>query len=277
MTIDRKHLPSNTWADTLLRRITTTLVTTIWISAIIFGLYILLYYLNSWLGGELSRWNEGVSELYAEDDPLATGGMGIHFIGGTVLLFFGTIQFIERLRLRYPVIHRWLGRIYIASSLATAIGGLLYIFTHGTVGGTVMDVGFALYGLVMMVAAVETIRHARARRYERHRIWALRLYLLVIASWLYRMEYGFWYLFTGGAGSTPNLIGPFDQVMAFFFYIPNLLLLEFFLRAKEPRTSTPIKVFASVMLVIITGGLVIMTLGFMAQEWGPAIAGTETQ
>jgi len=54
-----------------------------------------------------------------------------------------------------------------------------------------MDVGFILYGFLMIVAAVETIRHAKSKRFERHRVWALRLYLLVIASWLYRMEYEF--------------------------------------------------------------------------------------
>lgn len=36
-----------------------------------------------------------------------------------------------------------------------------------------------------------------------------------------------------GLGHTGHFSGPFDIVMAFFFYVPNLLVAELFLRASK--------------------------------------------
>jgi len=47
------------------------------------------------------------------------------------------------------------------------------------------------------------------------------------------MDYGFWLLLGGGRGHNHDFHGPFDQVMAFFFYLPNLLIVEAFIRAKS--------------------------------------------
>lgn len=245
----------------------------VWLSALLFSLYIFLFYLHALTSGDLARWNEGASDLYIEDAPVATAGMGLHFLGGATLLFLGNLQLIGRLRSRYPQLHRWIGRIYVVASFLTAAGGLVFILVHGTIGGNVMDIGFFLYGTLMCIAGVETLRQARAKRFGAHRMWALRLYVLALGSWLYRMEYGFWFLFTDGVGSTPNLTGPFDQVMAFFFYLPNLIILELYFRARNVVRSTPTKIFASLVLLLATGLLLLMTLGFILEVWGPAIWG----
>lgn len=263
----------NTLADRLFRLSKRALVATVWLSALLFGLYIVLFYLHAYWAGALTRWNEGASEFYAVDTPLATAGIGLHFAAGAVILFLGSIQLIERIRTHYLPIHRWLGRLYVLLSLLTAIGGLTFILLHGTIGGIVMDIGFALYGVLMVWAAIETIRHARAGRLERHRAWALRLYVLALASWLYRMEYGFWFLFTDGLGSTPDLTGPFDRITAFSFYLPNLLILELFLRTRNRMGHTATKILAAAALFLLTGLLLLMTLGFVAEVWGPKIWG----
>jgi len=128
--------------------------------------------------------------LYQEGST-STKGIGLHFAVGGIILVLGSIQLIEAIRVRYSAFHRWVGRVYVLCSLLAAVGGLAFIFIKGTIGGTVMNMGFALYGLLMLVCSVETFRHARAGRMEQHRAWALRLYALAIGSWLYRMDYGF--------------------------------------------------------------------------------------
>ena len=257
--------------ETLLRRLASTFALLVWSSAIFFSLYILLLYIGAYFVGDLARWNHGASELYVAGMPLATGGLGLHFLAGAIILLLGSVQLIERVRARHPGFHRWVGRIYVAASILAALGGVVFIVLHGTIGGLVMNIGFFLYGLLMAVAAVETVRHARAERTEVHRAWALRLYVLATGSWLYRMEYGFWFLFTGGVGSTPNLTGPFDQVMAFFFYLAPLAVLEFVLRSRYKASSLGMKAFASVALLMATLLLLLMTLIFVFEVWGPAI------
>lgn len=65
------------------------------------------------------------------------------------------------------------------------------------------------------------------------RAWALRLFALAIGSWLYRMEYGLWFMFTNAVGHQDDFRGWFDQLMAFFFFLPNLLIVEFILKANK--------------------------------------------
>jgi uncharacterized membrane protein len=271
-----QHAKWDVRLETLLRRLVSIFAVLVWSSAILFGLYIVLLYVGAVFVNDLARWNHGASELYVEGMPIATGGIGVHFFAGALLLFLGSVQLIERVRNRYTGFHRLVGRIYVVASILTAIGGVIFIVLHGTIGGPIMNIGFFLYGGLMAVAAVETVRHARAKRIEDHRAWALRLYVLVIGSWLYRMEYGFWFLFTGGLGSTPDLTGPFDQVMSFFFYVPSLVGLEIVLRSRYRVSSIRMKALASTVLLVASILLLLMTLGFLFEVWGPAIWGLET-
>ena len=249
----------------------TALVATVWLSATLFGLYILAFYAVSLVKGEMSQWNEVLPGLYDPNTRNATIGIGVHFAAGGIILVLGCIQLINSIRVKFPALHRWLGRIYILASLAAGIGGLTFIFIKGTIGGIIMDIGFALYGILMILAAVETFRHAYGKRFEKHRAWALRLFALAIGSWLYRMDYGFWFLFTNELGHTASFSGPFDYFMDFFFYLPNLLVAEIFIGKHKLLRSAPLKIAASIGLFGATAFLVLATYFFMVHLWGPAI------
>ena len=247
------------------------MVATVWISALLFGLYILTFYAAASYDGDLARWNEGLPGLYLPDEKPATIGIGVHFAAGGVILILGCIQLLGSVRRRFPQLHRWIGRLYIGASILAATGGLLFIAINGTIGGTVMNVGFSLYGILMLAAALETLRHARARRLDEHRAWALRLYALAIGSWLYRMDYGFWFVFADGIGHTSDFRGPFDRFMAFFFFVPNLLVVEAYLRAPNILRSPLARTAAALVLLLATGFLVTGTYYFTLHEWGPVI------
>ncbi|MEI9977119.1 MAG: hypothetical protein WDO73_36755 [Ignavibacteriota bacterium] len=55
------------------------------------------------------------------------------------------------------------------SAGAAGLGGLGFIAMKGTIGGGAMTVGFALYGALMVLAAVQTYRYARSRQLDAHR------------------------------------------------------------------------------------------------------------
>jgi hypothetical protein len=119
---------------------------------------------------------------------------------------------------------------------------------------------------------VQAYRHARARRLEQHRAWALRLFALAIGSWLYRMEYGFWLLLVGDLGHTDNFHGGFDQVMAFFFYVPNLLVVEALLRGRGGASTPRTRGLAVAVQLVATGFLLLGTYFFTVELWAPSIA-----
>lgn len=257
--------------DVLLYWSGVALVATVWVSALLFGLYILAFYVMALTDGDLSRWNDVLPGLYEEGRPAATLGIGLHFAAGGIILILGSIQLLKGVRSRYPTFHRWTGRLYIIASIFTAVGGLSFIALEGTIGGTVMDIGFGLYGILMLLAAVETLRHAKAGRMEQHNAWAWRLYALAIGSWLYRMDYGFWFLLADGAGHTSNFQGWFDQIMDFFFYIPNLIIVELLIRGRNIASSSMMKMLTSIVLLLATGFLVLATYFFTTHLWAPAI------
>ncbi len=247
------------------------LTATVWMSAAIFGLYILAFYAAALIDGDLAKWNDGLPRLYESHTPVATAGIGLHFAAGGIILALGCIQFVQSIRVRVPAVHRWVGRAYVCAALLAGIGGLTFIAAKGTIGGTTMDVGFGIYGLLTAACAIETFRHARARRLETHREWAMRLFALAIGSWLYRMEYGFWFLLADGAGHTSDFSGPFDKFMAFFFYVPNLLIVEVLLRSQRALMSTTARWAATAALTSATAFLVLGTYFFTGHYWGPAI------
>jgi hypothetical protein len=260
-------------AAAALRWSTVTLVATVWSSALLFGLYILAFYALALVRGEMQAWNTVLPGLYESHTPGATAGIGLHFAAGGVVLVLGAIQLLGGVRARFPALHRWLGRLYVVGALAAGVGGLVFIASKGTIGGTVMDVGFGLYGVLMIVAALQAFRHACARRLAQHRAWAIRLFALAIGSWLYRMDYGIWVMLTDGLGHGKDFSGPFDQFMAFFFYLPNLLVAEVFIRAREPIRSPALRVAAAGALGFAAAFLMVGTYYFTRYYWGPPIVG----
>lgn len=258
-------------SERVLRGIARALVAVVWISATLFGLYILAFYAAAVVQERLPQWNKVLPGLHDPQQPLATLGVGLHFAAGGLILVLGCVQLLAPVRQRWPAVHRWLGRVYIGACIVAALGGLVFIAVKGTIGGPVMNVGFGLYGVLMAGAAVQALRHARAGRIALHRAWALRLFALAIGSWLYRMEYGFWMLFTGGWGHAKGFTGPFDQVMAFFFYLPNLLVVEAFIRARAMPTTPALQWAAAAVLLGATAFLVLGSGYFAVYYWVPPI------
>ena len=255
-----------------LRRVSVALVSTVWLSTALFGVYILIYYAGAVADRQLGDWNAVLPRLYERSAPAATASIGLHFAAGGVILMLGCIQLSRRLRDRHPAVHRGLGRVYLAASFLAGIGGLGFILIKGTVGGPVMSVGFAGYGIALIFCAVQAYRNARARRIEIHEAWALRLFALAIGSWLYRMYYGFWFLLTDRLAHTEDFHGGFDRVMAYFFWVPNLIVVELYLRARR-RSSSAITRWAAVALLAVATGFVVLATYFFAVEfWFPAMA-----
>lgn len=155
-----------------------------------------------------------------------------HMVLGGLVMLLVPLQLNGRVRARYPWLHRNTGRFIVAGSIITALGGLGYIALRGTIAGPMMDAGFALYGALFLLAAVQVVRLARAGDISRHREWALRLFVLIIGSLIFRLHYTIWFLFTDGLWSTPDLNGPFDRVQYVAFYLPYLVVLEFWLRRR---------------------------------------------
>lgn len=263
------------WTGSALRLASIALVGAVWISSAIFGFYILAFYGGAIPANTLEDWNETLPRLYEANTPVASVGIGLHFFAGAVLLLFGPIQLIGAIRAKAPAIHRWIGRIYALAALAAGVGGLTFIAAKGTVGGLAMDVAFASYGALMVLASVQTVRRAMARRIEIHREWAIRLFALAIGSWLYRIGYGLFFAF--GGRDNPGHVqadfsGWFDHMMNWAFFVPPLIIAEMYLRARRARATTAGRLGAMTALALGAAFIAYATFFFTLFGWGPAIA-----
>lgn len=261
------------WTAAALQWAGIALAGVVWISSAIFGAYILAYYGGAIPARTMEQWNATLPALYEPHTPVASFGMGLHFFAGATLLLLGPVQLVGEIRRQAPAIHHWIGRLYALAAFAAGVGGLTFIALKGTVGGMMMNVAFAAYGVLMVLAAVETVRHAMARRIEVHRAWAIRLFALAIGSWLYRMGYGLFFAIMGSEdpGHTAAFDGWFDYVMDWAFFVPPLIVAEMFIRARRSGASTAGRVGATVVLAAGAGLVAFATFFFTVIGWGPAI------
>ncbi|WP_271087805.1 DUF2306 domain-containing protein [Hoeflea poritis] len=179
------------------------------------------------------------THLYRPGALVSNPAIFSHMLAGAVITLLAPLQLLPQIRERIPRFHRWIGYIVCVCAVLSAVGGLAYIGLRQTIGGPLMDFAFAGYGLCVLAAAVQTVRFARARNFERHRRWALRMFVLAIGSWLYRLHYQIWYLATGGLWMAPGFTGPFDLFQLFAFYVPYLIGLEIYFRLRPVRTAQP--------------------------------------
>ncbi|PZX16331.1 putative membrane protein DUF2306 [Palleronia aestuarii] len=207
--------------------------------AVVFGLAVVPFILYAAAFGWRSLTGDLGSEsyLFAGRAPVAETGLSLHMLAGAAITLAVPLQILPPLRRRWPALHRWTGRGIVTLGLVAALGGLVFIGTRGTIGGPVMDAGFAIYGLLLGLAAIMAISRARAGEFAAHRRWALRLAVLILGSWLFRVHYVLWYAVTGGLWSNEGLTGPFDRVQVFAFYLPYLVLVEVYLRRATPRAA----------------------------------------
>ena len=170
-------------------------------------------------------------------DWIANVGIGLHFLMGTVLVLAWPILLSARVRARHRTVHRWTGRIYVAAAFLAGVGGMSFIVTHGT-DSRAAGIAFGIWGAVMMLYAVMAYLNARAKRFDRHRAWASRLFATVLGSWLFDVEIQAWKELAGGAGMNEDgFSGPVDLALLYLFFVPNLLVAEFFIRNGHRRLA----------------------------------------
>lgn len=202
----------------------------------VFGTYIILRGAGSTFSN-FDQWHDLVAGLpmRSVSDWIANLGIGMHFVCGAVLVLAWPILLSSRIRARHRAVHRWTGRAYVTAGLLAGTGGLSFIFTRGAYAQSA-SIAFGIWGAVMMLSAAMAYVHARAKRFDLHRAWAIRLFAMVLGSWLFDLEIRAWKDLAGGIGfGKGNTSGPLDYAMLYLFFVPNLLVAEFFIRNKHRR------------------------------------------
>lgn len=201
----------------------------------IFALYVAAIYGGVLLGAGPESWNRSPAQAYVPGDALGNLMFGLHALFALVIIVFGALQLLPALRRRLPLLHRWMGRSYMVAAAILALGGIALIAWRGTVGSPAMHAGTISNGIAILICAGVAWFFARQRRFDRHRRWALRLFLCVSGVWFFRVGLMFWLLtFRAPVGfDAKTFTGPFLVFLAFAQYLLPLAVLELYFRARD--------------------------------------------
>eukprot|EP00928_Gymnodinium_smaydae_P077219 TRINITY_DN60451_c0_g1_i1.p1 TRINITY_DN60451_c0_g1~~TRINITY_DN60451_c0_g1_i1.p1 ORF type:complete len:137 (+),score=30.92 TRINITY_DN60451_c0_g1_i1:232-642(+) len=120
-----------------------------------------------------------------------------------------------------------------------------------------MTAACALYGVLVLLSSLQAWRTARSGDIDAHKRWALRAFALGIASFLYR----FWFLAGAGLGLLVPARGSafystaFMQFDEWWFFLPNLVIVEWLVRAKVGKSQRLILDLFVAGLALVLGGL----------------------
>ncbi len=236
-----------------------------WVAAALVGQWIFAYYTGSAyvqhvLRGDLPAMSKAMSNAYATGDVFGNLAVALHMTFAFAVMLGGPLQLLPAIRARFPTLHRWNGRAYLAGVVIASLAGLIMIWGRGTyslgvkLGGT----GNAL--LVFAFAAL-ALRSALARDFVAHRRWALRLFIAGSAVWFFRVILMAWVAAFGPVGiHLETASGPFLEIMAFGQYLLPLALLEGYLHAKQsqaPRVRWAMGVALLLSTLIMGSGITI--------------------
>lgn len=221
---------------------------------LLFATYIAGFYGRVTVAGTPERWNEVMPHGYVAGSLLFNLVLGLHLAFAFVITLGGLLQLIPAIRLARPALHRWTGRAYLVAASIMASGGLAMVWVRGGAAGDVSQhVAISINALIILVCAATAWRNARAKRVDRHRAWALRLFVAVGGVWFFRVGLMAWIVANQGpAGFDPKTFsGPFLTALACAVYMAPVGVLELYLRAQRSRRHG-VKAAMAVALGVLT-------------------------
>jgi len=193
-------------------------------------------------------------------------------VSAVIVILAGMLQFVPQIRSRFPVFHRWNGRLYILSAFAVSLAGLYMTWIRGSVGDLSQHIGISLMAVPIVLFATIALCYALARDFKTHRRWALRLYLVVSASLFIRAGLFLSLIVNRGSfGFDPSTFtGPFHTFIGYAQYLLPLCVLEIYFWIQDrPGAMRRIAMAAGlfVLTLALAAGVFAVTVG----SWLPSI------
>jgi uncharacterized membrane protein len=177
---------------------------------------------------------------YATESTLRYVGLFVHAFAGGLALLIGPFQFLDGFRKRRPVVHRWMGRIYLVSILT---GGLsAFIIAPGMISGLVGEVGLMSLAVLWLWTGWNAYSSIRKGDVKSHREWMIRSFALTFAAATLRLWLGTLiatqlpFLQTKYAGDFDALFVEVYRVVMWLCWVPNIIIAEMIIqRRRNPK------------------------------------------
>lgn len=156
-----------------------------------------------------------------------------HIASGPVSLFLGVILISDWFRMRFPKWHRRLGRVQAANVLLLVAPTGLWMAWY-TQTGTVAGISFAILSVLTGTTVALGWRAAVQRRFQVHRRWMSRCFVLLCSAVVLRLVIGF-----GTVVGVQSMW--FDPVVSWASWLVPLSALELvgLLKSRAGRSRAP--------------------------------------
>jgi uncharacterized membrane protein len=141
----------------------------------------------------------------------------LHFLLGGIVLIVGALQFHQGLRTSRPIVHRWMGRIYVLGVLIGGLAGLYLSFN--SFGGLVTHFGFGMLAVLWLFTTAMAYQHIRAGNVRAHQQWMIRSYALTLGAVTLRIYLGI------GVALGLDFEAAY-QAISWLAWVPNLVIAE---------------------------------------------------
>ena len=238
----------------------------------IFVIYILGFYGRRTVTGDYAGWNDRqVITGHVAGDDVGNLVFALHVLLAAVMTAGGVLQLVPALRRRFPAFHRWNGRTFLTLAVLMALSGLWATWVRGSYLSIISGLSVSLNGVLILIFAAQTIRHAVARRIVVHEVWAMRLFMVASGVWFFRVGLMAWVILNQGPhGNNETLTGPADIGLSLSSYLLPLAAYEIYRIGKGTR-STSLRIAVTGMVAALTLVTMIGAGGAAVFMWLPAL------
>ncbi len=153
----------------------------------------------------------------------------LHIVSGIVFSLLAPLQFSPSLRRRWPVWHRWSGRVIIISGALVAFSALWMNQNYPAFGGWLKSAGIITFSLALLVALAVALLFIIRRNIPRHRAWMMRAMALGLGGATQRVFLLPIFIINGGLNEVTIGLG------VWFGFLANLLVVECILLRQRHR------------------------------------------
>ena len=176
---------------------------------------------------------------FAAERPLTLA----HVIPAMLFMILGPLQFVKKLRSKYPQIHRWSGRVFLLSSGVVGITGLRMALGK-TIGGLDEKAAILLFGTFFLAALAKALWHAMHRQFAQHREWMIRGYAIGLAVATIRPIMGMFFAGEIARGHIPQPSEFFGTAFWIGFTL-QMIAAEMWINYTRPSTGAALPIPAA--------------------------------
>jgi uncharacterized membrane protein len=148
------------------------------------------------------------------DNPFITA---LHLVPGFIMLTIAPVQFVSRIRSKYPFIHKALGWVFCLTGVICSLGLLWMVVVFPALGGLMTQVVSFILVAALMIFLFLAIRAARRRSFQQHRAFMMRSYAIAlsvstarifieVSDFFFQMPFELTFVPASAAGVIVNLV-----------------------------------------------------------------------